>query len=304
MKNDINHSGQVVSSSNGFDIIDCVKCNFKHIFPIPTEEELEHIYKHEYYTKDKPNYIEKDIEDKDWWEMTYNHRFEIFETHLNIERRKLLDIGSGPGLFMEVGNNRKWITTGIEPNDKAAAHCIKRGLDVKNLMFNTEASKGLEKFDVINLSLVLEHIANPSEMIELVYNKLNIDGLVCIVVPNDFSPFQMILQNHLDFKPWWVAPPHHINYFNFNSLEKLLNRSGFCVIHKESTFPIDMFLLMGENYIGNDVIGRTCHSKRIKFEKALMKSEQSKLLSDIYIAMANSGIGREVVMIAKKEIKV
>jgi SAM-dependent methyltransferase len=302
MIKEIEHSGHVLISSNGFDIIDCIKCGHKHINPIPTEEELEYVYKHEYYTKDKPNYIGENIQDKRWWEMTYNRRFEIFENSLSPDRRKMLDIGSGPGVFLETGNKRNWITTGIEPNNKAAEHCIKKGLDIKNVMFNSQTSKALAKFDVINLSLVLEHIADPRGMIELVYNQLNEKGLICIVVPNDFNPFQMILQNYLGFEPWWVSPPHHINYFDFNSLGKLLDRCGFEVIHKESTFPIDMFLLMGDNYIDDNSVGRSCHQKRMNLETAVVKSGNADLLSQFYQLMGDIGIGREVLMVAKKKI--
>jgi hypothetical protein len=34
--------------------------------------------------------------------------------------------------------------------------------------------------------------------------------------------------------------------FNFDSLESLMVKAGFEVVHKESTFPIGMFLLMGD----------------------------------------------------------
>jgi SAM-dependent methyltransferase len=303
MSNKIQHSGSILTSANGFDIIDCIQCGFKHINPIPTEEELEHIYKHEYYIKDKPDYIEKDIQDKEWWEMTYHHRFEVFESHLSVERRKLLDIGSGPGLFLETGNQRKWITEGVEPNDKAAEHCIKRGLDVKNIMYNSETSKMMKKFDVVNLSLVLEHIANPTEMIKQVYEQLTDGGLVCIVVPNDYNPFQLVLNDHLGFKSWWVSPPHHINYFNFDSLSNLLERCGFEVVHKESTFPIDLFLLMGDNYIDNNELGRVCHNKRVKFEMAMKLSGSGHILDEFYSGLSKMNIGREVVIYAIKNRK-
>ncbi len=303
MRDPLKHSGPVTASNNGFNIIECIECGHKHIFPIPTDEELEHIYKHEYYTKNKPDYIEKDIEDRDWWEMTYNRRFEFFENNLTTHGRRLLDIGSGPGLFLEVGNKRNWESKGIEPNQKAAEHSIKRGLDICNMMFDSRSAELLGKFDAINMSLVLEHVANPSKVIELVYNQLNDGGLFCVAVPNDFSPFQLVLQNHLGFQPWWVAPPHHINYFNFKSMEKLLQRNGFSVIHQEATFPIEMFLLMGDNYIGNDSVGRSCHKKRINFEMALVESGQGHLLSEMYQSFASSGVGREVLMIAKKETK-
>jgi hypothetical protein len=131
---------------------------------------------------------------------------------------------------------------------------------------------------------------------------LNDDGMVCIVVPNDFNPFQLLLRDHLDFKPWWVAPPHHINYFNFKSLTGLVERCGFEVVHKESTFPIDLFLLMGDNYIGNDETGRKCHTKRMNFEKSMSLSGSDSLLENLYSNFAKQGIGREVVLYAKKNL--
>ena len=34
------HKGEVLDSKNNFEVIECKKCQFKHIVPIPTEEEL------------------------------------------------------------------------------------------------------------------------------------------------------------------------------------------------------------------------------------------------------------------------
>ena len=31
-----NHKGEVVASDNGFDVINCQQCGFKHIIHIPT----------------------------------------------------------------------------------------------------------------------------------------------------------------------------------------------------------------------------------------------------------------------------
>ena len=43
------HTGVVLDSVGGFDVIDCGQCRFKHIVPIPTPVEMEHVYRHEYY---------------------------------------------------------------------------------------------------------------------------------------------------------------------------------------------------------------------------------------------------------------
>ena len=35
-----NHNGKVVDSIDGFDVIECHQCQFKHIMPLPTKKEV------------------------------------------------------------------------------------------------------------------------------------------------------------------------------------------------------------------------------------------------------------------------
>jgi SAM-dependent methyltransferase len=293
------HSGGIVATENGFDVIECKECGFKHIIPLPTDEELEEVYSHEYYTQEKPLYIERYREDLEWWDTVYSRRYEILEQHLPQQQRKILDIGSGPGFFLLNGKNRGWHVKGIEPSIEAAEHSQGLGLDIENIFFSDQTAPRLGSFDVINMGEVLEHIPNPTAFLKLVHAKLNTGGLVCLIVPNDFNPFQLILRDHLGFNPWWVAPPHHINYFDFKSLAGLVEKCGFEVLHQESTFPIDMFLLMGDNYVGNDEVGRACHTKRMNFEKAINHGDCGGVLTSLYSAFAKQGVGREVVIYAR-----
>lgn len=297
------HEGVVVASANGFDVIDCQLCGFKHIIPIPTRKELEQAYQHDYYAQEKPLYIERYREDLDWWNMVYTRRYEILEQHLPAKQRRLLDIGSGPGFFLLNGQKRGWQVKGIEPSTQAAKHSRGLGLDVENAFFSEQTASNLGTFDAINMGEVLEHIPDPAALLKLIYHQLNDNGMVCIIVPNDFNPFQIVLRDHMGFKPWWVAPPHHINYFDFDSLANLVERCGFEVVHKEATFPIDMFLLMGDNYIGNNELGRACHTKRMNFEKAMSRSVAGNVLANLYSIFASQGIGREVVVFARKIVK-
>jgi SAM-dependent methyltransferase len=150
------------------------------------------------------------------------------------------------------------------------------------------------------MSEVLEHIPNPKGMLQLAYNLLNPEGLVCVVVPNDYNPIQKILTSSCGYYPWWVVPPHHINYFDFMSLNRLLKEVGFEPVYQEATFPIDLFLLMGDNYIGNDALGRKCHAKRKQLELNVDRAECSDRKRDIYRQLADWGIGREVFMIGRR----
>lgn len=294
------HAGTVLDSVKGFDVIECEPCGFSHIVPIPGIEELDEVYRKEYYSTEKPLYLERYREDLDWWNLTYNERYDKFEEVLAPARRRILDVGSGPGYFLLQGKKRGWETVGIEPSKQAARHSKDLGLNIVEEFLSEDTAEGLGKFDVVHMSAVLEHIPDPGWMIELCKNLLNPGALICIVVPNDYNPFQLALRKACAFDRWWVAPPHHINYFSHDSLSQLLVKNGFEIVDHTTTFPMELFLLMGDNYVGNDQLGRHCHSKRKAFELNLEKADNSKLKHEMYKALTSLGAGREVQIIAKK----
>ena len=81
---------------------------------------------------------------------------------------------------------------------------------------------------------------------------------------------------------------YHINYFDFESLGGLLERKGLEVVHRQGDFPMELFLLMGENYVGDSEVGERCHEKRVRFETAL----PAELRRCMYEALAGVGVGR------------
>jgi len=294
------HKGVILDNVNGFDVIECQKCSFKHIIPIPTEEELKTIYRHIYYTEDKPLYLERIREDLEWWNTVYSELYESFEEFLPPDRRSILDVGSGPGFFLLHGKKRGWKTMGIELSARAVEHSRNLGLNILEDFFTEQTAKRLDHVDVIHMSEVLEHIPNPRTLLAISRNLLNAGGLISIIVPNDYNPFQYVLRKSCGYKPWWVAPPHHINYFDFSSLSKLLSSLDFEILSQQATFPIDLFLLMGDNYVGNDDTVYQCHKKRMNFELNLYKANMSKVKKQFYKDLAKNGIGREIQIIAIK----
>lgn len=295
------HRGAVLDSVKDFDVIECETCGFKHIVPIPTPAELEAVYRQEYYSVEKPLYLERHREDLDWWNLVYSERYDTFEELLPSHRRRILDVGSGPGFFLLHGKQRGWQTLGLEPSVQAAAHSRDLGLEIVEDYLTEQTAKPLGRFDVVHMSEVLEHIPDPKGMLQILRYLLAPGGLLCVVVPNDYNPFQYALRTTCGYEPWWVAPPHHINYFNFDSLSQLLVSCGFEVVLSEATFPIDMFLLMGDNYVGNDMLGRQCHSKRKKFELSLNMAGKGHIKRLFYRRLAETGIGREVMIFARNQ---
>jgi hypothetical protein len=146
---------------------------------------------------------------------------------------------------------------------------------------------------------VLEHVPDPRGVLAVADAMLDSGGLVALMVPNDYSPFQAVLREACGFPPWWVAPPHHINYFDVESIRRLV-AERFDVLSAETSFPIDLFLLMGDNYVGDDALGRACHARRKRFELALARAGRTSLKQEMYRRLAELGVGRDVFVVAQK----
>ena len=99
---------------------------------------------------------------------------------------------------------------------------------------------------------------------------------------------------------WWVAPPHHLNYFDFESLAALLAKLGLALRERTTSFPMEAFLMMGDDYTGDAALGRACHNKRKRFDFAFEAAGLKETRRDFYRALAKLGIGREAVVIAVK----
>lgn len=294
----VEHYGEIIDSKDGFDVIECKACGFKHVIPIPTSEELDKLYKEEFYSTEKPTYFKSTEEDLEWWEMTYRNYYKMFEKYCPKKNRRLLEIGSGPGYFLKCGKELDWDVFGFEPSKQAFEYSQKFGVKVINKFFDEKSIKEYGKFNVVYMNTVIEHLPDPISIIKMAKKLLRSNGIICIISPNDYNPLQNILRDNLSYNPWWVAPPQHINYFDFKSIKNILERLGFEIIESTGTFPMEYFLLSGDNYVGNDKLGRKCHSKRKAFEINMYKYGNEHL-NRIYKNLANDGIGREFVVIGR-----
>lgn len=293
------HNGVVLDHVNEFDVIECGPCGYKHIVPIPTQDELEQVYREDYYSQEKPLYLEEHQEDLDWWNLVYDERYDYLESHLSGESRRILDVGSGPGYFLLRGKSRGWEAVGIEPSKHASAHSRELGLDIRSGFLCEDMVESLGMFDVVYLHEVLEHIPHPASLLSIITQVLKPGGILCVIVPNDYNPLQRALRTTMNFEPWWLAPPHHINYFDHASLLSLLEKQGFDILFRSSTFPIELFLLMGMNYVGDSTVGRMVHGQRKTMEMNLAKIGCAELKRTTYQTFAHQGMGREAVIYAR-----
>ena len=98
----------------------------------------------------------------------------------------LLDVGCGNGAFLVRAREMGWSVAGCEPDPKAVAACHAQGLDVIQGDVFSEALDG-QLFDVVTISHVLEHVADPQALLKRAYELLQPGGSLWVALPNPGS---------------------------------------------------------------------------------------------------------------------
>jgi 2-polyprenyl-3-methyl-5-hydroxy-6-metoxy-1,4-benzoquinol methylase len=274
---------------------------FLQIKPTPTPEEINHFYAQEFYSGEYKKFndssLEVQLEDRDFYEGSWaDMQFHI----LNIIKRdpkeiRILDIGCGWAQALLYFQKSGFDCYGFDPSPEAVNYGLSKGLKLKcSGLESMNVFEGVE-FDVVILKNVLEHLPNPIDTLREIHSKvLKRTGLILIDVPNEFNAFQTAGRDLHGLSDWWVAPPAHLNYFSNDTLKSTLEGTGYEVKLTESSFPLEMFLLFGDCYVGNESLGKQCHSKRVNFEYNLRKLGYSSKLREFYQELAKLNLGRQV----------
>ncbi len=287
------------------------KFGYWQIHPIPSQDYLENFYKKKYYSKVKKGggsreakLLSRGSKVRDieiaWLKKTYFlDRLDILEKFLPKPPKRVLDVGCGSGEFIEFMKDSGWQAVGIEPSLDVFHEAQSNGLKVHNVSLERLLPSGHEgegSFGAVVLSNLLEHMRDPEETLYIVRKLLKPQGLLCVEVPNEFNLLQNYASKKVNKKKWWITIPDHINYFDFTSLKKLLKHCGFESLVSTTDFPMELFLLMGENYVDNPSIGKRCHKKRIEFETSVPK----ELRRNLYSKLSELGLGRQCIIYARK----
>lgn len=153
----------------------------------------------------------------------------------------LLDIGTGTGDFIAHAQERGWSVLGVEPNFNARKLAEKKGVEVREELTDIQN----EKFDVITLWHVLEHLPNLEESIKKIALILNDHGTLIIAVPN----YRSYDANY--YKSFWAAydVPRHLWHFSKESINRLFAQHNIEVQNiKPMWFDSFYVSLLSEEY--------------------------------------------------------
>jgi 2-polyprenyl-3-methyl-5-hydroxy-6-metoxy-1,4-benzoquinol methylase len=287
-----------------FKIINDPEYGYLRVDPLPTDEEVNKFYKEEFYSSEYKNFndssLEVQKEEKDFfdsrWESVYKHCEGYFHDMTN---RSIFDIGFGFAQALLYLENKGLEVSGLDPAPEGVDYARSKGLEVYLSEISDFGCVGDKRFDIVTMFNVLEHLRKPAKtLLDIKEKLLKPDGVVVIDVPNEFNDFQITANKEYNLNEWWVCPPAHINYFSVTSVLKLLDKCGYKEVLSESSFPLEMFLVMGDVFVGNGALGKICHQKRVKFEYLMNKHGKGGKLSQFYQALAKLDLGRQVVVYA------
>ena len=295
------HDGPVLArDAGGTAVVDCGRCGFAHLDPLPAPEVLRATYRRHYYESVKPDYLAKEAAEAAFWRLEHDDKLDALAALGAGPPGRLLDVGCSGGFFLAHARARGWDVLGVEPSEQAAAHARAVGVPVVERFLDDLDWAALGTFDAVHLKLVLEHLADPAGVLAALRRVLRPGGVLCVQVPNDFNALQDVVRRTVPgTAAWWVAPPYHVNYFDFASLRRLCARSGFAVVRETTSFPMEVFLLMGDHYVGDETVGRACHRRRMQLEERLAAAGRNDLRRALYAALAAAGLGREAIAFAR-----
>jgi SAM-dependent methyltransferase len=289
------HDGPLLSSSDGWEVRDCKSCGWPHLVPIPDEAELADMYQRTYYQENYPGWLEKDRREQAYWDLEHSDKLADWSKHLGQSTGRLLDVGCSGGLLIEYAVRNGWQAEGIEPSEEGVEYARALGLTIHAGGYQ-DIELAPASFDVVHSKLLGEHLTDPRGYLAWAARIVRPGGIVTIQVPNDFNQLQLAARDALGKHDWWVAPPFHVNYFGFGALERLFSSAGFVPIGRDASFPVECFLLMGQDYVGNSELGSDVHQRRMALEAQL---ETLGLRRTFHAGLAARGIGREAIVHAR-----
>ncbi|MEQ6121342.1 class I SAM-dependent methyltransferase [Reichenbachiella sp. MALMAid0571] len=140
------------------------------------------------------------------------------------KKKTLLDYGCGTGDFLKYCQSNNWNVTGIEINKNANQIAKEK---IGDTIFNdiNDIDK-TNKFDIITLWHVLEHIHDLKKVFKKLKNKLTKSGHLIVALPNHECLDQKI------YKEYWAAydVPRHLYHFNRLTFNKLASKMDMKVV--------------------------------------------------------------------------
>ena len=156
-------------------------------------------------------------------------QFKAFITEHKLTNKKVIEIGSGKGEYLELLNRCGVQGYGIEHKPESAYFCDDKNLNVYPIYLDHSAqtipNHPYDAFCILNF---FEHLPNPNKALEAISNNISEEAIGLVEVPN----FDMMLKHGLFSE--FIGD--HLFYFTEKTLSSTLERNGFEVVNCETVW--------------------------------------------------------------------
>lgn len=220
-------------------IVRCAQCGHVYLNPTLSDAMLESIYE-SYHGRNNDKALMSMIEG--WFidpASPYQFALKLIENENGFLGQNVLEIGCGPGHFLNACRSRGARVTGIDLSPHAVELAkAEFGIDVIYSSFEAAASEGVlskQNYDLVFAFEVIEHVKHPGVFLSLVFDLLKPGGKLLLSTPN-FGLY------YLMGKTAQVVNQcsEHLHFFDPDSLASAVTRCGF--------EPIEVTTLGSMNY--------------------------------------------------------
>jgi SAM-dependent methyltransferase len=272
-------------SQEEFTVVKCENCEVLFTNPRVREDKISR-----YYFSDYPAY--KEIEESNSFKKIKhkiggifgNPHLEILKLLKSIKAKDVLEIGPGNGSLLFFLKEHNFEVIGVEKDRNCVEKIREKGIPCYLGDLNEVVSEiGFKKFDAIVLCHVFEHLYDPKKTLQKIYDLLNENGIIYIIIPNIGSLEAKI------FGKYWrgLDLPRHTVHYDISSIRSTLVEKGFKIIKLENQiFPSSFLESIAFRFF-----------KKGKLPKKLYYSLYYpwKLLSPIHTRIIGSGIVKVIV---------
>jgi SAM-dependent methyltransferase len=203
-----------------FEILRCPRCGMGCTMPKLPSDQLGRYYPDAYYGLDENILMEAGRASR----LFRQDRMNRIQRYVSSGR--LIDIGSGTGMFLKTAREYGFDVEGLELSKKAATFGNATWeLDIKQGNLH-ESVFPPDRYDVVTLWHVFEHLHDPLVAIRQLYDMVKPGGMLVVAVPN-FTSIQARL-----FRARWfhLDVPRHLFHHTPDSIGMIAKAAGFKTI--------------------------------------------------------------------------
>jgi len=281
--------GKFSFNKESFSYYECQKCKTLFVNPRPKESLFENFYKESSSMQFLSTNLykkTKEVRKNKIFKPRAKMVFKILKEK-KIKNYNCIDIGGGTGIFAtEIKKFTKKNAIVIEPSNFLAKVCKEKKLTVIQKFLEKVKKEDLPvKRKVFTCFELIEHLHDPSKFMKNLYKLMDKKDLLIFTTLSSYGADILALWDNSRA----IIPPHHINFFNPESISILLKKNKFKIHSVTTPGKLDIDILESNKNLIKD-----------RFWKAFIHSAGREDKLKMQSIITNSNFSSHMMLVCEK----